>query len=261
MASEQIYKCPNCGYEYEPWVQVCPDCGTHLGAYPRSEGIKGSLDTDTDPQWTIVINVPNAILGSFIKVQLEDAGIPVLMFRSRSADIAEFSHNDFVPMDLLVPKDRVREARELVDSPPGDLYGPSDIDYEGSGEFDLTETTTISGVPEGWQMLPTESDLHARQLVRRTHGEILKGWYWSDDKTQPVPEPPARERDWLDEYDPYYDDSPAYTSSNYRQSAGEDWGKPKPWVKVVYGILLLVISLPFLLQILGHLWAILGTGR
>src|SRR5438093_344611 len=75
-------------------------------------------------RWSIVTNVPNAIIGTFMKTQLEDAGIPVLMFRSRSADIAEFSHNDFVPHDLLVPADRFQEARRLIDAAPGDNYGP-----------------------------------------------------------------------------------------------------------------------------------------
>ena|SRR5437870_1778694 len=259
MSSEQIYKCPNCGYEYEPWVQVCPDCGTHLGTYSRSEGIKGKLDRDTDPHWTIVTNVPNAILGNFIKDQLEDAGIPVLMFRSRSADIAEFSHNDFVPMDLLVPRDRAREAREFIDSPPGNVYGPSETNYDEDGEFDPTDTTIINGVPEGWRMLPTEADLSARQVVRRTHGEALRGWYWTDDNTKVELEPTQRANWWDDYNSDDYDSQPRY-ASDYRQSAS-DWGKPKRWVKAVYGVLLLGMSLPFILQLLQHLWSIMAGGR
>src|SRR5206468_447316 len=86
--------------------------------------VKGKLEADKDPRWTIVTNVPNAIIGTFIKSQLEDSGIPVLMFRSRSVDIAEFSHNDFVPQDLLVPMEHLRDARLLINSAPGDEYGP-----------------------------------------------------------------------------------------------------------------------------------------
>src|SRR5438477_7837897 len=130
MATEQTKRCPKCGYDYEPWVDVCPDCGTPLETRPKLELIKGQLNADSDPRWTIVTNVPNAILGTFVKGQLEDAGIPVLMFRSKSADIAEFSHNDFVPHDLLVPADRFQEARRLIDSAPGDNYGPRPWDEE-----------------------------------------------------------------------------------------------------------------------------------
>src|SRR5690348_4397921 len=110
MASPQTNFCPNCGYEYQPWVEVCPDCGTTLKkTEPRLKMIKGELDPEKDPRWTEVTNVPNAIIGNFMKSQLEDAGIPVLMMRAGSADIAEFSHNDFVPQVLLVPFHLVRD--------------------------------------------------------------------------------------------------------------------------------------------------------
>src|SRR5437867_252861 len=139
MSSELSNTCPQCGYEYETWVERCPDCGVPLELRPRKD--KAKLSQDEDPRWSIVTNVPNAIIGTFMKTQLEDAGIPVLMFRSRSADIAEFSHNDFVPHDLLVPADRLQEARRLIDAAPGDNYGPRpwDEEYEAGDE----------GEPEG----------------------------------------------------------------------------------------------------------------
>ena len=182
MASEKSFRCPTCGYEYQAWVKVCPDCGSPIEARPGLELIKGKLDPSEDPRWTIVTNVPNAILGTFIKSQLEDAGIPVLMFRSRSADIAEFSHNDYVPQDLLVPLHRAREARRLIDSAPGNDYGPYEweeepeepADLEAGDESqagDLSRETQPppSSLPDGWHMLPSEADLRARQQVRRVH--------------------------------------------------------------------------------------------
>src|SRR6476620_3542527 len=162
---EQTKRCPSCGYEYEMWADTCPDCGTTLETRPKLELIKGKLDPKTDPRWTIVTNVPNAIIGNFIKSMLEDAGIPVLMFRSRSADIAEFSHNDFVPHDLLVPLHRFREARRLIDSAPGNDYGPRLRDVSAEEDEDEIEgdmppggetpETGPDNLPEGWTMLPT----------------------------------------------------------------------------------------------------------
>ena len=104
-------------------MEVCPDCGTLLEVKPRQEVIERKLDRSGDPRWTIVTNVPNAILGNLVKSQIEDAGIPVLMVRSRSADIAEFSHNDYVPHDILVPQDLREQARAIVDGRP---TGPFD---------------------------------------------------------------------------------------------------------------------------------------
>src|SRR5262245_22584536 len=95
MSTNVHHFCPNCGYEYEPWVEICPDCGVLVetaedkGVQPRFEMIKGKLDPNEDPHWTVVTNLPNAIMGSLIKSQLEDAGIPVLMQRAPSADIAQ----------------------------------------------------------------------------------------------------------------------------------------------------------------------------
>src|SRR5205823_6407355 len=119
MDSPKIHRCPQCGYEYEPWVEICPDCGVLIetvdSGTPHKSGA-GRLDPNEDPRWTVVTNVPNSIIGSLIKSQLEDAGIPVVMQRSPSADIAQFSHNDYVPHDLRVPFNLLEEARSLLDS-------------------------------------------------------------------------------------------------------------------------------------------------
>jgi hypothetical protein len=284
MASEQSFRCPTCGYEYQAWVKVCPDCGSAIEARPGLELIKGKLEPDDDPRWTIVTNVPNAILGTFMKSQLEDAGIPVLMFRSRSADIAEFSHNDYVPQDLLVPLDRAREARRLIDSAPGNSYGPYEWEdepeepdeSEGEDEPQARDVAPeqqpqASSLPDGWHMLPSEADLHARQQVRRTHGSVLRGWYWSDSKSGPAAGYPERGTDDDEDYDDYddygaYDGPAGYSSAGDRFSAyrttssnpNDDWTKPKRWVKIFYGVLLLVMSLPFLAQLLERLLSIFG---
>jgi hypothetical protein len=259
MASEKTKLCPKCGYEYEPWVEQCPDCGEQLqAAEPRLRVIKGELDPDKDPRWTQVTNVPNAIIGNFLKSQLEDAGIPVIMRRSNSVDIAEFSHNDFVPQDILVPLHQVREARRLIDSPPGDEYGPHFPDeYDSQGEdgstSDEPDSSQENNLPPGWAMLPTEADLSARQQVRRSHGEAVKGWYWSDER------PLYEEKQSTAEYareepeQEYFDDRYEYDAPGGYNSG------PSRWIRLMYAILLLVLSLPFILQILGQIWAILGN--
>ena len=189
---------------------MCPDCGVLIETVEerrRLEVVRASLDEfgpDDDPRWTAVSNVPNAIIGSLLKSQLEDAGIPVFMRRAHSADIAQFSGNDFVPQDLLVPESREAEARRLLDSAPdtgvgapywGSGYGGSesydawDEEVDESRERELEslrglwhasparaeESQGGGGLPEGWTLLPTERDVRARAHHQRTHGEGEQG--------------------------------------------------------------------------------------
>lgn len=271
MAIEQTKRCPKCGYEYESWVDVCPDCGTPLETRPKLELIKGNLNPDTDPRWTIVTNVPNAIIGNFIKGQIEDAGIPVLMFRSKSADIAEFSHNDYVPQDLLVPLHRFRDARRLIDSAPGNDYGARLWDASGEDdEADAVSDATVpdddaasmseapgsSELPDGWTMLPTEAN--------------SRTWYWSDEQSpgaQRMPQPDVEYEESPSYYNPV--EEPQYpellrprASNPYgKQGYARDWAKPSKWIRIFYAVLLLVMSLPFILQLLGEMWSVLGRLR
>ncbi len=186
--------CPQCGYEYEPWIEICPDCGVlveTVSGDQTGKSAKGRLDPDDDPRWTVVTNVPNAIIGNLIKSQLEDAGIPVFMQRSPSADIAFFSHNDYVPHDLRVPFSMVEDARRILNSSPdrsqGAPYWGSDLDDEDEDESgdeeDRPSLTSFGGsgsnMPEGWTMLPTERDLRAGRHYYSTHGDT-EGWYRSD---------------------------------------------------------------------------------
>ncbi len=269
MSTKQRRVCPSCGYEYEDWVEVCPDCNAPIGVQPAKQEVVRPQLGDEDPHWTVVINVPNSILGNLIKAQLEDAGIPVLMMRSPSVDIPHFSHNDYVPHDIRVPFNRLREARSLIDSPPGgnlvereweEFHAES---YEELGEDDVEQRR---GLPEGWSVLPTEADTRARQMLRRSMGKPPEDWYWSDTRRRVEAEeqdergglywqqlydrsaagPEFRRRDdvaFEDEYDDY---------ASYQNS---DPYAPSKWVRWFYAILMLAISLPFIFQLLQTLFS------
>jgi hypothetical protein len=250
VSAQPANKCPSCGYDYEPWVETCPDCNVPLTTQ-LAEAPKLAPDPHADPHWTVVTNVPNAILGNLIKSQLEDAGIPVLMMRSPSADIAEFSHNDFVPHDLRVPQNLVIQARQLIDSPPSDAYDP--IEWSGESGYEQDDSPSWSGLPETWRMLPSERDIDEMHEARRSHSKTPGGWYWADERQ---PDAPSIE------YEEEYEEPIGFRERHIDPYAQEgDWTQPSKWVKVFYGILLLVMSLPFIMQLLQTMWSIIGGRR
>src|SRR5688500_15003141 len=170
MTPEHTNFCPNCGYEYESWVEVCPDCNVPVEAREPAAASDERFDPGEDPEWTVVANVPNAIIGSLIKSQLENADIPVLMFRSPSADIAQFSHNDYVPQDIRVPRHLVEDARRLIDS------APDMADATGTPEFgqDREMYGGSSYSPQGWSLLPQDEE--------KVRPAPVAGWHWSDSE-------------------------------------------------------------------------------
>ncbi|MEO5952209.1 MAG: hypothetical protein ABIQ44_07070, partial [Chloroflexia bacterium] len=157
MSANKRHQCPKCGYEYEQWVEICPDCGVLIEEFEEGKsGRKGAtLGRDEDPHWMVVTNVPNAIIGNLLKDQLEDAGIPVLMRRSASADIAQFSGNDFVPQDLLVPANRETEARQLLDSSSDIVSGPPywGGGYEGDSEEEWDDAPEVDNREKALEQL------------------------------------------------------------------------------------------------------------
>jgi hypothetical protein len=171
-------------------------------------------------------NVPNAIMGNLLVNQLKGIGIPSLLRRSPAADIGEWSHNDFVMHDVLVPTSHLDEARTYIHSPPGTPYGGTD---RGSDEwqpltFDPAAPDTLGPEPgDGWRNLPTESDYLQQRSLRKTHGG---GSTW---------DLPARPRPTDD-----FDD--------------EDWGRPdvtrSRWFRTIAGLLFLAASLPGIVQLI-----------
>lgn len=254
MTEESGYRCPKCGYEYEPWIEVCPDCNVPVRLIVKEPPVEHSnpaLGEGDNPKWTIAANVPNAIIGSLIKSQLEDAGIPVIMMRSRSADIAEFSHNDFVPQDIRVPGHLREQARQLIYATPDNLTFLNDTYGEGD-EPDEGLAPDTSSLPEGWSLLPRESDVLSRWEMTSGRGETPSGWHWSDRQ---------RESDYEEEPEPQeekiaWDWRAEYGNANPKSRgviADEEWPKSPKWIRIVYGIMLLAISLPFIIQLFEQL--------
>lgn len=278
MEPETRHVCPQCGYEYEPWIEICPDCGVLVQNVAAGDGRKsglGGFDPDEDPRWTVVTNVPNAIIGNLIKSQLEDAGIPVFMQRSPSADIAFFSHNDYVPHDLRVPFKMVGDARRLLNSgpdhSPGAPYWGTEFGYEDEdwAETEQPPYTPLGGppsnLPEGWTLLPTERDLHAGRHYRPAHSDA-EGWYRPDTSggsTFGKGGAAAEQPEYDFDEEPLEADKARFSRPYGREYYDEQHGPSdrSKWIRIIYGILLLVMSLPFLLQLMQQIASFLNFGR
>ena len=213
--------CTHCGYEYEPGITVCADCGRPLAAAAPAPAPPAPRRGE-DPL-VYVTNVPNAIMGNLLVNQLKDIGIPALLRRSPAADIGEWSHNDFVMHDVLVPASQADEARIYVHSPPGTPYGgagPAGDEWQPL-TFDSDAPADLGPEPaDGWRTLPTESDYLQQRTLRKTHGS---GSPW-DQPTRPRPD----------------DDD-------------EEGGQPditrSRWFRTIAGLLFLAASLPWILQL------------
>ncbi|MGI8588638.1 MAG: zinc ribbon domain-containing protein [Chloroflexia bacterium] len=144
--------CPNCGYEYQDWATVCTDCGTNLlpGRPPRPDPPAPLPDDGRLDDWTILTNVPNTFMGNVLKDQLEQEGIPVLLKRMRSTDIAEWSHNDFVAHDVYVPMRFIPQGREiLAGRPTGDAWAEGGDDEEDDADEGLPTSLNDYGIGYG----------------------------------------------------------------------------------------------------------------
>ncbi len=257
MMANSSYRCPQCGYEYESWVEVCPDCNLPVRRVydePEVAHDNPALGEGDNPQWAIAANVPNAIIGSLIKSQLEDAGIPVVMMRSRSADIAEFSHNDYVPQDIRVPGHLREQARQLIYAAPDNLSLLDD--FYADGQTDGESDPYKSNLPEGWTLLPGESDMRARRELVAGRGETPAEWYWSDERPQDLADDTPAEAhesvpvlDWRSQQGHMARANPFANE----MLQDEEWPKPQKWIRVLYGVMLLAITLPFILQLLEGL--------
>ncbi|HMA35073.1 MAG TPA: hypothetical protein VKY74_11420 [Chloroflexia bacterium] len=260
--------CPTCHYEYEDWATVCDDCGTALvpGAPPPPAAPAEVIDYRLFRDWVVLTNVPNMILGNLVKDQLEHAGIPVLLKRSRATDIAEFSHNDYVAHDIYVPLRLARRARQLVDSPPTgsaarggpadsaeDLFAPADDDDDA---YDEGYEEAAAPVVSGWYLVdsarpgplqpalppPPAGRLPSLGAYQRAIGRRKSHRPPAVDAPRILPFPgrgaPPRRPD---------DDDLGADARPYSRLPG--WTQ-SPIYRLLMGLLLLAWTLPFFLQML-----------
>jgi hypothetical protein len=216
--------CTHCEYEYEPGIAVCADCGQPLAAAVPPP-VPRPAPRGEDPL-VYLTNVPNAIMGNLLVNQLKDIGIPSLLRRSPAADIGEWSHNDFVMHDVLVPASQADEARIYIHSPPGTPYGGASFDSSEWQPLTFDPATATDPGPEpadGWRNLPTESDYLQQRSLRKTHGS---GSAWDQ---------PARARDDADDEDDEDGSRPDFTRSRL--------------FRTIAGLLFLAASLPWILQL------------
>jgi hypothetical protein len=221
--------CTHCEYEYEPGVAVCADCGRPLAATAPVAAPESRPRPHGDDPLAYLTNVPNAILGNLLINQLKDVGIPAMMRRSPAADIGEWSHNDFVMHDVLVPASFLADARLYIHSPPGTPYGGGG--FEADDWEPLTFGPGAAGDPgpepaDGWRALPTESDYLQQRTLRKTHGT---GSPWD------LPTPTRYSEDDPDDADA---GRPDFTRSR--------------WFRTIAGLLFLAASLPWLLQLFQY---------
>ena len=103
--------CPECREEYVEGTHVCPDCHAELIDALPPEGEVEMVD------WQILQGVPNEVVGCILKGVLESCNIKVYL---RSLTIP--GYNGIIGSwfksywgELLVPRDYLEEAREIVD--------------------------------------------------------------------------------------------------------------------------------------------------
>ena len=141
----------------------CPTAGMNTKSRPRSAPTArrvgagsppvepapdpGLLDYSQFHDWVNLTNVPNLYVGSVLKDQIEQAGVPVLMKRSRASDIGLLTHNDYVAHDIYVPRRYARRARRIVIGPAsaGPYADYADPWDEADDEYEVEETEAAGG--------------------------------------------------------------------------------------------------------------------
>ena len=102
--------CPKCGFEYEPGIEKCPDCGVPLvDELPPTESVSYE-------DYVPLRDLPSRLYAEMLQEALKKEGIPSFI---KSDDIAitfpSYGTTSAVPVTLWVPKDKVGLCEEIAD--------------------------------------------------------------------------------------------------------------------------------------------------
>ena len=102
--------CPNCKYEYQPGVTVCPDCGKKLVDKLPQDKDKNRENIKFVP----LPNLPGRVYAEMIKDTLDAKGIPNYIRSEGVGDAYQFPGT--TPMGgirLYVPENRLKECLKI----------------------------------------------------------------------------------------------------------------------------------------------------
>ncbi len=108
--------CPNCKYEYEPGVTICPDCGAAL---------VDKLPEEAEPEpvkYVYLRDVPSRLYAEMLKGALEEKEIPCFI---KGDDIGimlgSYSTTSPVRISVWVDRNKLFEARKIAQEILGDI--------------------------------------------------------------------------------------------------------------------------------------------
>jgi predicted nucleic acid-binding Zn-ribbon protein len=102
--------CPKCGFEYEPGIEKCPDCGSNL-----VDKLPEEMSSE-NVEYVPIRTLPSRLYAEMVQEALKKEGIPSLI---KSDDVAitfpSYGTTSAVPVALWVPKDKVERSQEIAD--------------------------------------------------------------------------------------------------------------------------------------------------
>lgn len=99
--------CPNCEYEYQEGVTVCPDCGYQL--VTEEEFVEHMVNPE---DWEAVYTTSEEYEADMLKANLEGAGIETSIIPKKDRSFPAVG--DLAVIKLLVKKDDVLSAKQII---------------------------------------------------------------------------------------------------------------------------------------------------
>ncbi len=100
--------CPNCGFEYEDFSEVCSDCGVKLVDKMELEEIEKAYKN-----WKEVYSTPQLYEAEMVKTNLETAGIESLILEQKDTSFP--LGGELGEIKVLVPEYQLQEALTIIE--------------------------------------------------------------------------------------------------------------------------------------------------